>query len=302
MEKSAIVISEAAKSHGFEVEETAEGLVMGKWNGEEAAIFIYSGEEDREDLFLFLDAGVSHRAVALMAPVDEGIMSACQRENVQVWQRENVEALVGRHTLLVKAGVKLREPLFSKREEPVEIFSSTMDLKSEQVLVPTVSRAEVEHRCSRIGGFKFHLILVPHHLFKYRCILESTDGRQKEKQGLVWVDSMEGNCRDMVVRFEAVDDLEQPHFKQEPDISLAEATELALQGITTLNTREAEEVRHTGSATIFEKHKISPLHDSIETEYMGIIYVPMWQVEGSRGTIFLNGITAEILREDSYQE
>ncbi|MDG6220995.1 MAG: hypothetical protein QCI38_06055, partial [Candidatus Thermoplasmatota archaeon] len=139
-------------------------------------------------------------------------------------------------------------------------------------------------------------------LFKYRCLLQSTSGGDRTAQGLVWVDAVSGSWMEMKPGFETVEDLDTPNFKMEPVIELSAATDIALEGIMGMNTRETEEVRHTGSATIFEKQKTFPVQSSIETEMAGILYVPMWNIEGSRGTMTINAVSASIVRESLYEE
>ncbi|MCK4717598.1 MAG: hypothetical protein KAT70_02925 [Thermoplasmata archaeon] len=300
MDRPIDIIAEALRSHGFDVEDVEPPIIAGKWNGKDAAVFVFVSDEDKDQLFSFLDRDIPSRAVAFLHPLGEGLVSALKREDVRTWDRSMVEALVGRHVLLVKAGMKLTEPLFSPSEKTPEIFFAPLDLKGEQVILPQVSRTEAEHKAARIAGFEFQLLLVPHYLFRYRCSLHNTSGGERPVQGLVWVDAVNGECREMNTHFEATDDLDTAHFRMEPEIELADAVEFALEGIAELNTRETEEVRHTGSATIFEKQRTAPIRESIETELVGILYLPMWNIEGSRGTLTINAVSSEVIRESIY--
>ena len=302
MEPPIVLLAEALKSHGLEVKEAVSPVISGFWNGEDTHIFVYSGEEEKERLFSFLDDRDGNRALACLIDVEEGVQMAIEREGVVLWTRKEVEAILGRHVLLVKSGLRLQEPLFTKKEkgQSQEIFVAPLDLKSEQIISPKVTRAEAEHKAARVGGFDFNQVLVPHYLFRYRCTLQTTGGEEQKKQGFIWIDSVSGEQREINTQFSAVDDMDSPHFKMEPEVEIPDATDLALEGIVALNTRELEEVRHTGTATIFEKQKTFPVQESIETELVGLLYLPMWNIEGSRGSMTINAVTGDVVAEQSY--
>ncbi|MDG6220860.1 MAG: hypothetical protein QCI38_05355, partial [Candidatus Thermoplasmatota archaeon] len=159
METPVEVIAEAMRCHGMEISEVGVSSIRGLWNERPAHIFVYRKPQDSDALFLFLEETAEIRAVMALEDIEEGLSLALEREKVLVLNRKEVEAMVGRCTLLVKSGLKLREELFPEPQGPPEFFVAPIEIEGEKVILPKVTRAEAEHKASRIGGFEFQLIL-----------------------------------------------------------------------------------------------------------------------------------------------
>ena len=47
---------------------------------------------------------------------------------------------------------------------------------------------------------------------------------------------------------------------------------------------------------------MSPKEDAIEINRRGLIYLPVWCVEGSNGVMIINATTGKVVKEDTYRE
>ncbi|MFQ5884838.1 MAG: hypothetical protein ACE5IO_07035, partial [Thermoplasmata archaeon] len=89
--------------------------------------------------------------------------------------------------------------------------------------------------------------------------------------------------------------------KLEPKIDEKEAFQIAQNKAMELGTMEKERVRETGSARVVEKKRIKPKKEDVQIGGEGLVYLPIWCVEGTKGVIIINACTGKILRENLYR-
>jgi hypothetical protein len=165
---------------------------------------------------------------------------------------------------------------------------------------PTLTREDVvEIGGKTVDGFNYILDLVPYFVFEYTAIVEE-DGEIHESQGTIGVNALTEVPELWGEDFEMIDGLEYFDRKQEPKTDEKDAFKIAQRSAQELGTVVKEKVKERDGATIEEKKSIRPKIEDIQMEGRGMIYLPIWCVEGSKGSIIINASTGKILKEDVY--
>ena len=123
----------------------------------------------------------------------------------------------------------------------------------------------------------------------------TTGEHEEERTGYLWVDAHTGMVSEAWGLLENAP-AEEEGTPPEPTLDTEEARQKAEEGVLDLLAEEHEEVVHTGAATIFQKVRTTPQKETLQLSYMGLAYVPVWRVEGEKGSMLVDGITGEMLR------
>ena len=97
------------------------------------------------------------------------------------------------------------------------------------------------------------------------------------------------------VRFELVDSIDSQHTRREPKVEQEKAGELAREAIAKEYRSFTEEVKDFGHAEIIERKK--PQKDPMVVEPKGLVYLPVWCVEGKGGAMIVNSSSGKIISE-----
>jgi hypothetical protein len=87
----------------------------------------------------------------------------------------------------------------------------------------------------------------------------------------------------------------------EPKIDVDYSKELAREGLIEEYTQERDFTVDDENVTIIEKRRIKPLENSIKISYLGLYYLPVWEVTGINGRILYNAASGEKIKE-SYKD
>ncbi len=248
------------------------------------------------------------------------------RENITIWDREKLEEEAGRAMLgaIEKAPEQQEAPevITVDQEEKAPITKETVQIPVEKeeveirpellapenmgetIIRPKISMTEVSEISKKIvQGFRFDLELIPYYVFDYYCelIVEGHDETQQSR-GTVAVNGLTNNVEQWDFDIDTVTDIDGSHTKLEPRIDAQTAFESARESAITWNTREIQTMDDRGSVTIYEKKKMRPNEDAIEIMRRGLVYLPVWCVEGSNGVMIINATTGKVIREDLYKE
>jgi hypothetical protein len=102
--------------------------------------------------------------------------------------------------------------------------------------------------------------------------------------------------------FETVMDMETTHTKLEPKFDENKAFDTARERAIALNTREIQTVDDRGAVTIYEKRKVRPKEGAIDIKKRGLIYLPVWCVEGSNGVMIIDATSGKVIKEDLFRD
>jgi hypothetical protein len=248
------------------------------------------------------------------------------QENILLWDRKKLEEEIGRavlsgaagesgaHELLesIEGGPDIADeapqaiPEISLEVEPVPIKTPPVreDDSGELIMKPRMTINEVSEISKKIvQGFRFDLELIPYYVFEYSCeLLVEGQTTPQTSSGTIAVNGLTNSAETWDFPFETVLDLETTHTKLEPKVDENRAFETAKETSIALNTREIQTVDDRGAVTIYEKKKVRPKEGAIEINRRGLVYLPVWCVEGSNGVMIINATTGKVVKEDIYRE
>jgi hypothetical protein len=95
--------------------------------------------------------------------------------------------------------------------------------------------------------------------------------------------------------FELVDSIDSPSSKREPKVDQERALDMARDIVTKEYKSYVETVTDFGHSEIIERSK--PHKDAIVVEPKGLVYLPVWCVEGKKGAMLVNSSSGKIISE-----
>ncbi len=268
-----------------------KGEILEAWRGGTKLTIAFPSEETAKDIVEHI---VGMEGQAVVVPLFDGFTAdEPKSEGITVLDRteledEIVQVLMGRK--------KARETVLAA------FFAGSLDEELQEAMAkPIVEREEVVEIGSKtVEGFNYILDLVPYFVFGYHSVVELGEGEVHETKGVIGVNALTESPEVWTEDFERVDSLEYFDRKLEPKIDEREAFQIAQNEAMELGTMEKERVKETGSARVVEKKRIKPKKEDIQIEGGGLVYLPIWCVEGTKGVIIINACTGKILRENLY--
>ena len=298
-------LTEILRSRDFEVAEK-DGYLYGSRDDVSVVVLVASDmlAEDVEDFVRNVSDFHGRKIVASIGRVDECIQTLLQKRGIYYWDREDVEHEIGSLQLrsLGDAAVKslldevISDELPQRLAEPPEqsvpvIVESTVE-KAERIVKPNFSLEDVKYLARHeVQGYRYDLELVPHYLFHY--VLNIEDGKQRA--GIVAVNALTSQIETWRWGFELVDTIDTQHTRREPKVDQEKASELAREAIMKEYRSFTEQVKDFGHSELIERKK--PQNDPMVIEPKGLVYLPVWCVEGKGGAMIVNSSSGKIISE-----
>ncbi|MCU0859753.1 MAG: hypothetical protein MUE55_04130 [Thermoplasmata archaeon] len=250
-------------------------------------------------------AGFSGRkVVASLSRADEGVQAFLQKNGVHYWGREEIEHEVGSlqlETLSDGKGHSLLDDVISDEspqrpfeppEQAIPVIVESTTERAERIVKPNFTLEDMKHIARHeVQGYKFELELVPHYLFHY--VLEIGEGKQRA--GIVAVNGLTGQVETWRWGFELVDNIDIVHARREPKIDEDKARAAAVKSIEEEARSLLETVKDFGHSEIIERKK--GLKESMPIEGKGLVYLPVWCIEGKGGAMIVNSSSGKIISE-----
>lgn len=296
---------EILESKEFEVEEK-DGYLYGR--REDVSVVIMAASDligdDIDDFIRNVKGFSGRKVVASLSKMDDRIQSHLQERGVHYWGREEMEHEIG--TLHLRSasdteGESLLDDVISDEtpqvpaepsDQSVPIIVESTEERSEQIVKPTISLEDVKYIARHeVQGYRFDLELVPHYLFHY--VLNMDGGHQRA--GIVAVNALTEHVETWRWGFELVDSIDAPTSKREPAIEEDKALEMAREVVTREYRSYVETVHDYGHSEVIERSR--PRDDAIVMEPKGLVYLPVWCVEGKRGALLINSASGKIISE-----
>lgn len=293
------------RSRDFSIEER-DGYIFG--SREDISMVIMTASdmiaEDAEDFVKNTAGFPGRKVVASLAPIDESVQSYLQARGVHYWGREEIEHELGNMQLETTGNQKSRslideiisDELPQRPTEPhdhaVPFIVENVNEQSERIVKPNFMLDDIKYLARHdIQGYKFELELVPHYLFHY--VLNIGDGKQRA--GIAAVNALTSHVETWRWGFELVDSIDLPHSKREPKIDFDKAKALAHDMVTKELKTHAETVKDFGHSEIIERKKTAS--PAMVMEPKGLVYLPVWCVEGTRGAMIINSSSGKVISE-----
>jgi hypothetical protein len=239
--------------------------------------------------------------LAALVPLAESVLLGLP-SHVVVWDREAVEHEIGRTRIERMVGEEDHGLIDDLYADDVPQLDQGIHLSEEERIVPLHMSLQdvVELSAKAVGGFSHRLELVPHYVFSYEAPLFVGEGRIGSKEGIMSVNALTkvveawGEVPDTVPR------LDQGHKRLEPLLEEEEAATLAKGAVESEHTYERDMVRENGQVTMTERVTVRPRLEAGSVRSLGLFYVPIWCVEGTKGVMILNASTGKVLSEDLF--
>jgi hypothetical protein len=260
--------------------------------------------DDARDFVRNVAGFPGRKVVASLSSADEGVQAFLQKNGVHYWGREEVEHEVGSLQLETLADGKSHSLLddvisdespqrsFEAPEQAIPVILESTSDKAERIVKPNFTLDDMKHIARHdIQGYKYELELVPHYLFHYVLDL----GSGKQRAGIVAVNALTGQVETWRWGFELVDTIDIVHFRREPKIDMDMAKATAVKSIEEESRSLMETVKDFGHSEIIERKKGA--RDAMPIETKGLVYLPVWCIEGKGGAMIVNSSSGKIISE-----
>lgn len=293
------------RSRNFMIEEK-EGYLYGKRDDTSIVILAASDmiKDDVQDFVKNVSGFPGRKVVASLGQIDSTVQSYLQENGIHYWGREEIEHELGNMQLASVSNVtgkslvdevisdEIPQRLSEPPEQAIPVIVESTRGEAEQIVKPNFFLEDVKYLARHeIKGHKFDLELVPHYLFHYVLNLEGG----KQKAGIAAVNALTSQVEIWRWGFELVESIDLPHARQEPKIDFEQAKALAQELVSREYRSQVETVRDYGHSEIIERQR--PQKDSMMLEPKGLVYLPVWCVEGQGGAMIVNASSGKIISE-----
>jgi hypothetical protein len=218
-----------------------------------------------------------------------------------LWTRGMIEHEIGR--VHIQKIIGEREPGLLDELETSGSLERHVEEPKEHLVRPFMTAADVkEIGANTVGGFRYRLELVPHHLFRYEAAVRVDEVDCGVVKGQLAINALTGLMVDWPVECETVERLDEAHRVLEPSVDREEAKTAARRNVVLMHTTERDVVREVQGAVITERKKVMPKEADVRLEDLGLFFLPVWLVEGLRGVLIINAATGKIVSEDLYSK
>lgn len=298
-------LTEILKSRSFNVQEK-DGYLYGR--REDVSVVVMAASdmliEDVQDFVGNVSGFSGRKIVASLAKADESVQEYLQRSGIHYWGREEIEHELGHlqlETISEQKGRSLIDDIVSDEtpqrlveppDHAIPVIVESSREQTEKIVKPNFMLEDIKYLARHeVQGNKFDLELVPHYLFHY--VLRLDEGKQKA--GIAAVNALTSSVETWRWGFELVDTIDLPHSKREPKIDGEKATEIAKDMVSKEYKSHIETVKDFGHSEIIERKSVGK--ESVLLEPKGLVYLPVWCVEGMRGAMIVNSSSGKIISE-----
>ena len=288
-----------------------DGMIEAELNGRRINVAFLESDSSSEEIVGKLSMREGTLILASLVDIDENLRKEAEGRGITVWDRHSIEDEIGAavvtHLEAVKGGLfeslAVRSGKAVHADSPLPLMVEDGDT-TEKILKPSISLEQVKEISAKTtGGYKFELELVPYYFYEYFCIMKISGIESPDKRtGNIGVNALTGHAQPWKPLPEVVTDIGEPHVRLEPKVSQADADESAMKKVVTMHTEEVERVTEKGHARIYDKIVVKPESGDVTLTPRGLLYVPMWCVEGLHGVMVLNAVTAKVVSEEYYNK
>ncbi|MFW6064498.1 MAG: hypothetical protein ACOC8Y_02870 [Candidatus Natronoplasma sp.] len=284
------LLEEYLEYAGYEIIQSRRGKTIVD-TGEEKFALIIAGPVVHEDDLLKLEEASEKSILITTEELPAETRESIPKDST-VWDREVLIEKLGEMVLEKSTleGLEEGEEGIKGPERKFE-FEIEHDTK-EGTLEPIIDFEEVSELGEKlVGGFKYRLEVVPHYVFEYE--IKDQDALKRK----VYLNAVSGELNFWEKPFKIISELKKSHVKLEPNIPEENSKEMTLKSLLERHTETKERRWEEEGATIVEKSQEGPSKKDIKLEYRGMVYVPMWAVEGTDGIVVINAARGKIERE-----
>jgi hypothetical protein len=288
-----------------------DGIIEAELNGKRINVAFLESDSSYDDVADRLSKREGALILASLVDVDENLRKDAEGRGIALWDRHSIEEEIGAAVVTRMEAEKgglfqmlaVRSGTATVAEVALPLMVEDGDA-AEKILKPTISLEHVKEISAKTtGGYKFELELVPYYFYEYFCIMKISGIESPDKRtGNIGVNALTGLAQPWDPLPEVVTDLGEPHVRLEPKVQPADADQSAMKKVVSMHTEEVERVTEKGHARIYDKIVVKPGSGDVTLTPKGLLYVPMWCVEGLHGVMVLNAVTAKVVSEEYYNK
>ncbi|MFP4051622.1 MAG: hypothetical protein ACLFVB_07790 [Thermoplasmata archaeon] len=286
------LLEDILEFEGYDIISSERGKIVAALEDKKRS-FIIAGETLHDDDIERLKEAENEKRLVIFEEVSDELLEDIDEE-FEVWDREKLINKSGNMTLekSILEGITEGEKGI---KGPDEGFNFDIEHQSkEAILKPIMDFQDVSELGEKfVKGFKYRLELVPHYVFNYK--IEKGDGDLTK--GKLYLNAISGKVNYWKGSYESVKDIKRSHVKLEPNIPDEESSKRARRAIKERFSIKKREKWEDEGVTIVEKSEEVPSDEKIVLDKKGIVYVPMWAVEGTDGIIVVNAARGKIESE-----
>ena len=201
--------------------------------------------------------------------------------------RERAIESGGQADILTFAELEERVVVHGQQERFVRVL---LEPEAAVAKAPRLRRAE---RCD--------LQYVPYHMFDYGVELEDEVGDVVVRDnGTLAVNALTGQAQEwnLAHAYAEGPPTDGDAAVLRPTIDAMAAYEQANRAVKDLHTRVVERVEERGTVTVFVKRHVKPRDGAIDIIPRGVVYMPVWCIEGEEGVAVVNASTGRMVKEE----
>jgi hypothetical protein len=278
------IVAQIFRSQGFSVK-LERNRIQAEKGGK--SVFVGIVSEGELDMFLKeVQKGPSFKVAIPTYEFTSTEQEAALEERVSLWGLDEVED-------------RIKGELFEVLDLPTELDQETI---SEAIVRPVLSKDDVREIGKKtVRGFNYMLQLVPHFVYDFKSVLKIPEEEDRVIEGCVAINALTSQWETWEPGFETVEEVSITHERLEPKIDEESASDNARTAARELGTEEIESVEEADHAIVVEKRVESPEEEDIILKRRGLVYLPVWCIEGTLGAIIVNANSGKIIREDYYE-
>ena len=298
------VVVEILRARGFEVAEKDRHLLARKGESTAAFCVLRAAEQRDIDDFLARFADFPGKKVLVtVEPLPPSILDGLER-SVTVWDRQAMEQELDRlgegmdERSLVDELLATDFPRLLSAEDMDALHDRSV---GERIVRPVVTAEDVMDMArGSVAGFRQDLQLMPHYVFAYICPLYHGEEKVGVESGTLSVNGITQKVEPWPERRELIYSMDDEHERLEAAISEQDAARMARRELVRLYTFDREHVVEEDHVTMTEKRRIAPREESIELDGRGVVFLPLWCVQGVHGAMVIDASTGKVVSEDHY--
>jgi len=283
------LLEDILEFEGYDIISSEKGKIVAALEDKKRS-FIIAGETIHDEDITRLKEAEDERILVIFEDVSDDLLEDIDVD-YKVWDRDKLTKKSGNMTLekSILEGITEGEGGIKGPDEDLN-FDIEHQSK-EAIFKPIMDFQDVSELGEKlVKGFKYRLELVPHYMFKYK--VEKSDGDVTE--GKLYINAISGKVNYWKSSFESVQDIKRSHVKLEPNIPDEESGDRAKRAIKDRFSIKKREKYEDEGVTIVEKSEKVPSDEKIVLDKKGIVYVPLWAVEGTDGIIVVNAARGKI--------
>ncbi|MBI5000743.1 MAG: hypothetical protein HZB92_04350 [Euryarchaeota archaeon] len=303
--------------YGFEVS-ARDGLIEGTKDGATVTVGVFQGAA-KEDVGRFIEAVRERdggKIAAFLDDVTQETRERLEKRSITVWDKAAIEEELGRAIVSHVDGSEgsifeaLSSPDINAAAEPANggaklpLLVESGGAEREMIMRPILGAEHAKEIGDKtISGFRQHMELVPFFFYEYLCVVRIKGVESMDKRaGTIGVNGLTGEASAWGAIGDVVTDVQDAHVRLEPKIDAQGAERAALVRAAELNTENVELLTEKEHSTVVERVVVRPDRGDITLSPKGLVFVPMWCIEGLRGVMILNAATGKVVSEEFYSE